>query len=168
MQSQRISAVSTEKLSSKQRNSTGYTKAVREKQYFTQRSWGEVALSTGHGTPCQGLQSLAQQNILQTCQVHLEAGTGLGLKWAPLHSAMQGLHDAALPSAVGKSSFVDLTDDVSDTDLEVSLQSGTAAVITAASPLQTMLLSVVFCFRHWLLHADAAGNGGQSIGEFLP
>lgn len=32
---------------------------------------------------------------------------------------MQGLHDAALPSAVGKSSFVDLTDDVSDTDLEM-------------------------------------------------
>jgi len=48
---------------------------------------------------------------------------------------MQGLHDAALPSTVGKSSFVDLTDDVSDTDLEVSLQSGTAAVITAALPL---------------------------------
>ncbi|KAA6428170.1 MAG: hypothetical protein FRX49_01766 [Trebouxia sp. A1-2] len=32
---------------------------------------------------------------------------------------MQGLHDAALPSAVGKSSCVDLTDDVSDTDLEM-------------------------------------------------
>jgi len=57
---------------------------------------------------------------------------------------MQGLHDAALPSTVGKSSFVDLTDDVSDTDLEVSLQSGTAAVITAALPLQTMLLSLSF------------------------
>lgn len=55
---------------------------------------------------------------------------------------MQGLHDAALPSAVGKSSCVDLTDDVSDTDLEVSLQSGTAAVITAASPLQVLLVSL--------------------------
>ncbi|DBA99103.1 TPA: hypothetical protein ACH3X1_014237 [Trebouxia sp. C0004] len=32
---------------------------------------------------------------------------------------MQGLHNAALPSAVGKSSFVDLTDDVSETDLEM-------------------------------------------------
>ena len=101
-------------------------------------------------------------------QLCFEAAIGLGLNWAPLHSAMQGLHDAALPSAIGKSSFVDLTDDVSDTDLEVSLQSGTAAVITAASPLQTMLLSDVFCFRHWLLHADAAGNGGQYVGVFLP
>ena len=76
-------------------------------------------------------------------QLCFEAAIGLGLNWAPLHSAMQGLHDAALPSAIGKSSFVDLTDDVSDTDLEVSLQSGTAAVITAASPLQTMLLSLL-------------------------
>ena len=39
---------------------------------------------------------------------------------------------------------MDLTDDVSETDLEVSLQPGTAAVITAASPLQTMLLSLLF------------------------
>ncbi len=66
----------------------------------------------------------------------------MGLNRAALHSAMQGLHGAALPSAVGKSSFVDLTDDVSDTDLEVSLQSDTAAVVTAAPCLQTMLLSL--------------------------
>ncbi len=55
---------------------------------------------------------------------------------------MQGLHDAALPAAVGKSSFVDLTDDVSDTDLDVSLQSGTEAVSTA---LQRHLCRLCCC-----------------------
>ncbi len=55
---------------------------------------------------------------------------------------MQGLHDAALPSTVGKSSFVDLTDDVSDTDLEVSLQSRHCSFTS----VDYATVSVVFCF----------------------
>lgn len=92
----------------------------------------------------------------------------MGLNEGPLRSEMQGLHDAALPSAVGKSSFVDLTDDVSDTDLEVSLQSGAAAVTTAASPLQTMLLSAVFCSYPGFFTQMQQAMEASLLGNFCP